>query len=72
MRSPAVRETGVAFVGVVGGGGETGVAFAGANGRVLGGWSRALVLWVSGASVSRRALVLWVSSVCVGAHAVAH
>ena len=69
MRSPAVRETGVAFAGVFGGGGETGVAFAGANGPVLGGWSRALVLWVSGASVSRRALVLWVSSASVSRRA---
>ena len=58
----AVRETGVAFVGLVGGGGETGVAFAGVNGPVLGGWSRAVVSWVSSASVGRRALVLWVSS----------
>ena len=72
MRSSAARETGVAFAGVVGGGSETGVAFAGANGTVLGGWSRALVLWVSSASVGRRALVLWVSSASVGAHAVAH
>lgn len=72
MRSPAVRETGVALAGVVGAGSETGVAFAGANGPVLGGWSRALVLWVSSVSVSRRALVLGVSSACVGAHAVAH
>ena len=60
--SLAVRETGVAFAGVVGGGGETGVAFAGKNGPVLGGWRRAVVLWVSGATASRRALVLWVSS----------
>ena len=58
----AVRETGVAFVGLVGGGGETGVAFAGVNGPVLGGRSRAVVLWVSSASASRRALVSWVSS----------
>ena len=40
---------------------ETGVAFAGVYGPVLGGWSRALVLWVSNVSVGRRALVLWVS-----------
>ena len=58
----AVRETGVAFVGLVGGGCETGVAFAGVNGPVLGGWSRALVSWVSSASVGRRALVSRVSS----------
>ena len=72
MRSSVGGETGVAFAGVVGGGGETGVAFVGVNGPVLGGWSRALVLWVSSVSVSRRALVLWVSSACVGAHTVAH
>lgn len=54
-------ETGVAFVGVVGGGSETGVAFAGVNGPVLGGWSRAVVSRVSSASVNRRALVSWVS-----------
>ena len=57
----AVGETGVAFAGVVGAAHETGIAFAGVNGPVLGGWSRALVSWVSSASVSRRALVLWVS-----------
>ena len=57
----AVGETGVAFAGVVGVGCETGVAFASVNGLVLGGWSRALVSWVSSASVGRRALVLWVS-----------
>ena len=68
MRLSAARETGVAFAGVVGGGSETGVAFAGANGTVLGGWSRALVLWVSSASVGRRALVSRVphSGVTVG------
>ena len=65
----AVRETGVAFVGLVGGGCETGVAFAGVNGPVLGGWSRALVLWVSSASVGRRAVVSWVSSASVGRRA---
>ena len=59
--SLAVRETGVAFAGAVGVGGETGVAFAGKNGPVLGGWIRALVSRVSSACVSRRALVLWVS-----------
>ena len=58
----AVGETGVAFVGLVGAARETGVAFAGVNGPVLGGWSRAVVSWVSSASVGRRALVLWVSS----------
>ena len=57
----AARETGVAFAGVVGAAHETGIAFAGVNGPVLGGWSRALVSWVSSASVGRRALVLWVS-----------
>ena len=57
----AARETGVAFAGVVGAVRETGVAFAGVNGPVLGGWSRAVVLRVSSASVSRRALVSWVS-----------
>ena len=57
----AVDETGVAFARVVGAVRETGIAFAGVNGPVLGGWSRALVSWVSSASVSRRALVLWVS-----------
>ena len=57
----AVRETGVAFAGVVGAVRETGVAFAGVNGPVFGGWSRALVSWVSSASVGRRALVSWVS-----------
>ena len=56
--SSAVRETGVAFAGLVGVGGETAIAFAGVNGPVLGGWSRALVSWVSSASV--------------GAHVVAH
>ena len=84
--SSAVRETGVAFVGVVGAGGETGVAFAGVNGFVLGVSRRALVWWVSSVSVSCRALVWWVSSVgvscralvswvssaSVGAHVVAH
>ena len=57
----AVRETGVAFAVLVGVGGETGVAFAGVNGPVLGGWSRAVVSRVSSASVNRRAVVLWVS-----------
>ena len=57
----AVGETGVAFAGMVGAVRETGVAFAGVNGPVLGGWSRAVVLRVSSASVGRRALVLWVS-----------
>ena len=52
--SSAVRETGVAFAGLVGVGGETGVAFAGVNGPVLGGWSRALVSWVSYVSVGAR------------------
>ena len=65
----AVRETGVAFAGVVGVGCETGVAFAGVNGPVLGGWSRAVVLWVSSASVGRRALVSRVSSASVGRRA---
>ena len=79
-------ETGVAFAGLVGVGGETGVAFAGVNGPVLGGWSRAVVSWVSCVtvgrralvsrvsyvSVGRRALVSWVSYVSVGAHVVAH
>ena len=59
-------ETGVAFVGLVGGGCETGVAFAGVNGPVLGGRSRALVSRVSSASVGRRALVSRVSSASVG------
>ena len=62
MCSSAVGETGIAFAGVVGAARETGIAFAGVNGPVLGGWSRALVSWVSGATASRRALVLWVSS----------
>ena len=57
----AVRETGVAFAVVVGAVRETCVAFAGVNGPVLGGWTRALVSWVSSASVGRRALVSWVS-----------
>ena len=61
MCSSAVGETGIAFAGVVGAARETGIAFAGVNGPVLGGWSRALVSWVSGATASRRALVLWVS-----------
>ena len=56
--SSAVRETGVAFAVLVGVGGETAIAFAGVNGPVLGGWSRALVSRVSSASV--------------GAHVVAH
>ena len=50
-------------------GGETGVAFAGVNGPVLGGWSRAMVLWVSCVGVSRRVLVLWVSCACVSRRA---
>ena len=49
-------ETGIAFAGLVGAARETGIAFAGVNGPVLGGWSRAMVLWVSCASVSRRVL----------------
>ena len=57
----AVGETGVSFAGVVGAVRETCVAFAGVNGPVFGGWSRALVSWVSSASVGRRALVSWVS-----------
>ena len=65
----AVGETGVAFVGLVGGGCETGVAFAGVNGPVLGGRSRALVSWVSSASVGRRALVSRVSSASVNRRA---
>ena len=47
MCSSAVGETGIAFAGMVGAARETGVAFAGVNGPVLGGWSRAMVLWVS-------------------------
>jgi hypothetical protein len=43
----AVRETGIAFAGLVGAVRETCVAFAGVNGPVFGGWSRALVSWVS-------------------------
>ena len=84
--SSAVRETGVAFVGVAGAARETDIAFVGVNGLVLGGWSRALVSWVSSAGVScralvsrvssagvsRRALVSWVSNASVGAHVVAH
>ena len=70
--SSAVRETGVAFVGVAGAARETDIAFAGVNGLILGGWSRALVLWVSSAGVSRCALVSWVSNASVGAHVVAH
>ena len=66
------RETGVAFAGVVGAGGETGVAFAGVNEPVLGGWSRALVSWVSSGSVSGRALVLRVSNESIADHVVAH
>ena len=54
---------------MVGMGGETGVAFAGVNGPVLGGWSRALVSWVSCVTVGRRALVSWVSYVSVGRRA---
>ena len=57
----AVGETGVAFAGLVGAVCETGVAFAGVNGPVFGGWSCAVVSWVSSASVNRRALVSWVS-----------
>ncbi len=59
--SLAVRETGIAFAGMVGAGGETRVAFAGVNGPVLGGWGRALVSRVSSVSVGRRAVVLRVS-----------
>ena len=69
--SLAVRETGIAFAGMVGAGGETRVAFAGVNGPVLGGWSRAMVLWVSCVGVSRRVLVLWVSCVGVSRRALA-
>ena len=61
MRSRVGRETGVAFAGVLGGPVETAIAFAGVDRPVLGGWSSALVLWVSNVSVGRRALVLWVS-----------
>ena len=50
-------ETGVAFAGMVGAGGETRVAFAGVNGPVLGGWSRAMVLWVSCRAVWGRVVV---------------
>ena len=46
---------------MLGAGSETGIAFVGVDRPVLGGWSRALVLWVSNVSVGRRALVLWVS-----------
>ena len=69
--SLAVRETGIAFVGVVGAARETGIAFAGVNGPVLGGWSRAMVLWVSCVGVSRRVLVLWVSCASVSRRALA-
>ena len=65
----AVRETGVAFAGVVGGAHETGVAFAGVNGPVLGGWSRALVSRVSNVGISGRAVVSRVSSASVGRRA---
>ena len=65
----AVGETCVAFAGLVGAVRETCVAFAGVNGPVFGGWSRALVSWVSSASVGRRALVSWVSSASVGRRA---
>ena len=54
---------------MVGTGGETGVAFAGVNGLVLCGWSRALVSLVSNVSVSRRALVSLVSIVSVSRRA---
>ena len=57
----AVRETGIAFAGLVGAARETGVAFAGVNGPVFGGWSRAVVSRVSSVSVGRHALVSWVS-----------
>ena len=55
------RETGIAFAVLAGPARETGVAFAGMDRPVLGGWSGALVLWVSNVSVGRCALVLWVS-----------
>ena len=61
MCSSAFSETHVAFVGLVGVGCETGIAFAGVNGPVLGLCGRALVLRVSNASVGRRSLVLRVS-----------
>ena len=51
-------ETGIAFAGVLGGPVETAIAFVGVDRPVLGGLSRALVSWVSSASV--------------GAHVVAH
>ena len=50
---------------------ETGVAFAGVNGPVLGLWGRALVSRVSLVRVSRRALVSWVSNVSVSHRALA-
>ena len=65
----AVRETGIAFAGLVGAVRETCVAFAGVNGPVFGGWSCALVSRVSSASVGCRALVSWVSSASVGRRA---
>ena len=54
-------ETGIAFVGVVGAGGETGVAFAGVVGA--GGETGVAFVGVNGfvLGVSRRALVLRVS-----------
>ena len=61
LRSAVGSETGIAFAVLAGSARETGVAFAGVNGPVLGGLSRALVLWVSNVSVGRCALVLWVS-----------
>ena len=60
----AAHETGIASAGVVGGAHETGIAFAGVNGPVLGGWSRALVLWVSCRAVW--GLVVVLSGVFVG------
>ena len=65
----AVGETGVAFAGVVGAAHETCIAFAGVNEPVLGGWSRAVVLWVSCVGVSRRVVVSWVSSASVSRRA---
>lgn len=72
MCSSAFCETGIAFAGVVGVGCETGVAFVGVNGPVLGLWGRALVSRVSCGYARGRALVSWVSNASVGAHAVTH
>ena len=72
LRSAVGSETGIAFAVLAGSARETGVAFAGVNGPVLGGLSCALVSWVSSASVNRRALVVGVSSASVVAHVVAH